>query len=118
MTGLWAGSTAIALKSGLRALIASATPVIVPPVNTDPTDTQTDPTEDTTETTPAPADSTYVVQAGDSPWGIMMESYGTYSDELYAAFMEYNGKAVGDNIFTGEELLVPPQAVLDALIED
>ncbi|NLC89209.1 MAG: LysM peptidoglycan-binding domain-containing protein [Clostridiaceae bacterium] len=93
-------------------------PVIVPPVNTDPTDTQTDPTEDTTETTPAPADSTYVVQAGDSPWGIMMESYGTYSDELYAAFMEYNGKAVGDNIFTGEELLVPPQAVLDALIED
>ncbi len=95
-----------------------APPVIVPPVDPDPTDEPTDPTEDPTETPPQPADSTYVVQAGDSPWGIMMESYGSYTDELYAAFMEYNGKAVGDNIFTGEELLVPPQSVLDAMIGD
>ena len=34
MTGLLAGSTAIALKQGLRFLITSLTPVIVPPVPT------------------------------------------------------------------------------------
>ncbi|NLV98210.1 MAG: LysM peptidoglycan-binding domain-containing protein [Clostridiaceae bacterium] len=98
--------------------VTETPPVIVPPVDPDPTDTQTDPTDGPTEEPVEPADSIYVVQAGDSPWAIMMESYGTYSDELYEAFMKYNGKAVGDNIFTGEELRVPAQAVLDAMIGD
>ena len=45
-----------------------------------------------------------------------MNAYGTYSEELYEAFMEYNNKGAGDNIFAGEELLVPPRAVLDEMI--
>lgn len=91
-------------------------PVIVPPVESDPTEATTPPTEVEVEPEPSPEDGLYVVQPGDSPWNIIMNSYGTYSDELYAAFMEYNDKAVGDNIFAGEELLVPPQAVLDEMI--
>ncbi len=94
-------------------------PVIVPPV--EETEPATDPTipEDPSDPEPEPeppADTTYVVQTGDSPWNIIMNAYGTYSEELYAAFMEYNDKAVGDNIFAGEELLVPPRAVLDEMI--
>lgn len=94
-------------------------PVIVPPV--EETEPATDPTipEDPSDPEPEPeppADTTYVVQSGDSPWNIIMNAYGTYSEELYAAFMEYNDKAVGDNIFAGEELLVPPRAVLDEMI--
>ncbi|MDD4324754.1 MAG: LysM domain-containing protein, partial [Eubacteriales bacterium] len=91
-------------------------PVIVPPVETEPSEAPTDPTETETEETPTAAETTYIVQAGDSPWNILMNSYGTYSDELYAAFMEYNDKAVGDNIFAGEELVIPPRAVLDKMI--
>lgn len=91
-------------------------PVIVPPVETEPVDTTTLPTQAETDPTPSAVDELYVVQPGDSPWNILMNSYGTYSDELYAAFMEYNDKAVGDNIFAGEELKVPPQAVLDEMM--
>ena len=93
-------------------------PVIVPPV--DETEPATDPTipEEpiTDDPEPEPVDTTYVVQSGDSPWNIIMNAYGTYSEELYEAFMEYNDKGAGDNIFAGEELLVPPRAVLDEMI--
>ena len=93
-------------------------PVIVPPV--DETEPATDPTipEEpiTDDPEPEPVDTTYVVQSGDSPWNIIMNAYGTYSEELYEAFMEYNDKGAGDTIFAGEELLVPPRAVLDEML--
>lgn len=63
-------------------------------------------------------DGTYVVEAGDTIYGIMMKVYETYSDELYAAFLEYNGKTANDTIFNGEELLIPPRSVLDSMIEE
>ncbi|MDD2363699.1 MAG: hypothetical protein PHZ16_02710, partial [Eubacteriales bacterium] len=60
-------------------------PVIVPPV--DETEPATDPTipEEpiTDDPEPEPVDTTYVVQSGDSPWNIIMNAYGTYSEELY-----------------------------------
>ncbi len=65
--------------------------------------------EPTTEepTTAADKYEVYVVQQGDSMWGICVKFYGEYTPESAAKIVEFNGLSSADEISEGAELKIP-----------
>ena len=66
-------------------------------------------TEPTPKPIPAPAETTYTVQPGDSFWGIAQSQMGDGS--RYKELAEYNGMNPDDTIYAGQVLKIPGSAV-------